>query len=129
MNTAMNTKMWRIMPFYRSKDETEWWIICGQDNKVIGCEPIEQQAFDKALAHNVRINVPGVYIHGACMKGGEWKHAFDPAKRVRYFGRVGEISKADWVFEGVLEYAFMFGWIAMVVAVVVLIIYKALSGN
>jgi hypothetical protein len=64
---------WRIMPFYLFYGGTEWWILSWRDSKVIGSEPTEQQAFDKAMAHNKTMNIPAVYVHGACMKGGGWK--------------------------------------------------------
>jgi hypothetical protein len=72
LSTIDATEAWRIMPFARPSGE-EWWILSGLDCKVLEGGLTKLQAFDKALAHNKAMNIPAVYVHGTCMKGGGWK--------------------------------------------------------
>jgi hypothetical protein len=72
-------KCWQIMPFYRPKDEIEWWVMEKSEEtkyKTVTGKfyDTREEAFRIAYEHNSKTyGIYAVFVRGACGKNGGWK--------------------------------------------------------
>ena len=67
-------KCWQIMPFYRPRGETEWWVMENCKTVTGRFYDTRKEAFRVAYEHNSKTyGIYAVFVRGACGKNGEWK--------------------------------------------------------